>query len=166
MSLSSSTKSCLTWKRSCTSHGPNLSPFYRCISDAWDKRSVFSKFIQLTWDQTRGRYSSQSKCFLGPATASLDLKRPWCGKDQGSYSLLCCLLLPGRLSPSSTTSHNPWIVGFCRYSRVTVGVCGCFVFEQTDKVGRDTVPAKHYERSKNDLDRPICFVFTSSWTRV
>lgn len=34
MSLSSSTKSCLTWKRSCTSHGPNLSPFYRCISDA------------------------------------------------------------------------------------------------------------------------------------
>lgn len=26
--------------------------------------------------------------------------------------------------------------------------------------------AKHYERSKNDLDRPICFVFTSSWTRV
>lgn len=48
------------------------------------------------------------------------------------------LLLPFLLFLLPTASHDASIAGFCRYSRVTVGVCGCFVFEQIDKVADDT----------------------------
>lgn len=37
VSLSSSTKGCLAWERPWASHRPTLSPFHRCISDAWEK---------------------------------------------------------------------------------------------------------------------------------